>query len=256
MARNAWENMGDATGMTPGVRQGVGFWGWMLRLLVVAGLTLAGAFYLPLYRAHKVLSSEYETLNQRVQTLDQELGGLRTELTQTKAKRDELEARHGMDQTRERATHELAEQIKTDLSGKMSRFIDKGAMAIVVRQNRVVVRLPQAVTQATGHADVTADARIELCALSSVVAARGAMDVRVLARDDGSTDADKARSPWELTAERSAAVARMLVEKCKYPSEHVEAAARPATKASEGSDQKGGVELEIDPGGGSALTAL
>jgi hypothetical protein len=48
----------------------------------------------------------------------------------------------------------------------------------------------------------------------------------------------------------------MLVEKCKYPSEHVEAAARPATKASEGSDQKGGVELEIDPGGGSALTAL
>src|SRR5689334_20478655 len=102
MARNAWENM-DAPA---GSRSGIGFWGWVLRLCVVAGLTLAGAFYWPLYRAHKELTAEYAALDQRAETFGQELAALKAELGAAKAKRDELEARHGMDQTRERASRE------------------------------------------------------------------------------------------------------------------------------------------------------
>src|SRR5262245_50607486 len=126
MARNSWETM-DAAG---GGRQGVGFWGWTIRLIAVAGVTLAGAFYFPLYRAHKALTSECAELKQRAQTHDQKIGVQETELGATKAKRDELEARRGMDQSRERASRELVEQIKTDLASKLARYVEKGTMAI------------------------------------------------------------------------------------------------------------------------------
>lgn len=236
-------------------RAGVGFWGWVWRLLAVAGLTLAGAFYVPLYRAHKALTAEYASLNQRMAAVDQAVAGMRSELGAAKAKADELEARQGMNQTRERASRELLEQVKTDLTSKLSRFVEKGTLVIAARRSRLVVRLPQAVTAGAPRADMTVDSRIALCALSSVLAARGAMDLRVVARDDGTPPEDK-RSSWDVSSERSSAVARVLVEKCKYPAEHVEAVARPQSKTADGGDQKAAVDLEIDPGAGAALTAL
>src|SRR5205085_2586521 len=129
----------------------------------------AGAFYWPLFRAHKELTTEYASLNRRAQTIEQELGALRTELTAAKAKRDELEARRGMDQTRDRSSRELLEQVKGDLGTKLSRFVDKGTLTVAIRQNRVIVRLPSAVVQTAARADMSPDARIALCALSSVI---------------------------------------------------------------------------------------
>ena len=40
-------------------------------LLVIGGLTLGGAFYLPLYRAHKELTHSYGTLSQNSKALEQ-----------------------------------------------------------------------------------------------------------------------------------------------------------------------------------------
>lgn len=259
MARNGWENMDVMSGSHGAARPGVGFWGWMLRLCVVAGLTLAGAFYVPLYRAHKELTAEYESLNQRAESIGQELGVMRTELAATKAKRDELEARRGMDQTRERASRELVEQTKTDLDSKLARFVGKGTLAVAVRQNRVVVHFPAAITETAAHTDVGVETRIALCALSAAVIARGPTDVSVVSRDDASAaEPGKSRAPWEGAAERSALLARVLVEKCKYPIEHVEAVARPAVggdHAANPADLRGAADVEIDPGSG-AFTAL
>jgi hypothetical protein len=247
----------DAAG---GARQGIGFWGWLLRLIAVAGVTLAGAFYWPLYRAHRELTSEYASLNQRAQNLDREIGILKTELGTTKAKRDELEARRGMDQSRERASRELVEQIKTDLASKLARYVEKGTMAITVYKNLVVVRVPAAVTQTGAKTEMSSEVRLGLCTLSSAVAARGAVDLRIVARDAGAAgESDKTRAPGELAADRSAAVARALIEKCRYPTEHVEATVRSQARpgdASGGGDPKTTVDVEIDPGAGSALTAL
>src|SRR5689334_14960416 len=108
MARKAWENV-EASGAYP-ARQGAGFWAWVVRLLAIAGATLAAAFYWPLYRAHRELAAEYASLNQRAQHLEREIGAIRTELGATRAKRDELEARRGMDQSRERTSREVVEQ--------------------------------------------------------------------------------------------------------------------------------------------------
>lgn len=258
MARNAWEDV-DAAGAYP-ARQGVGFWAWLVRLLAIAGATLAGAFYWPLYRAHRELTTEYAALDQRAQNLDREIGVMRTELGSTKAKRDELEARRGMDQSRERASRELVEQIKSDLASKLARYVEKGTMAITVYKNLVVVRLPAAVSQGAGKTDMSPEARLGLCTLSSAVAARGAVDLRIVAREAGaSSDVDKTRTPWELAADRSAAVARVLIEKCRYQTEHVEATVRAQTRPGDVSgagDPKTAVDVEIDPGAGSALTAL
>lgn len=255
MARNPWENV-DADG----VRRGVGFGGWLIRLIAVAGVTLGGAFYFPLYRAHKQLTAEYASLNQRAQTLDREMGAVKTELGAIKAKRDELEAQRGMDQSRERASRELVEQIKTELASKLARYVDKGTMVITVFKNLVIVRLPTAVSQTGAKTEMGADARQGLCTLSTAVSARGAVDLRVVARDAGAaSEVDKTRTPWELAAERSATVARALVEKCQYPAEHVEATVRSGTRPGDASgavDPKTTVDVEIGPGAGSALTAL
>src|SRR5690242_17516706 len=148
MARNPWENM-DATG----ARHGVGFGGWLVRLIAVAGVTLGGAFYYPLFRAHKELTAEYAALNRKAQGLDREVSAVKTELGATKAKRDELEAQRGMDQSRERASRELVEQIKTELASKLARYVEKGTMAITVYKNLVLVRLPTAVSQTGGKTE-------------------------------------------------------------------------------------------------------
>ena len=123
----------DASGA---VRQGVGFWGWLIRLVAVAGITLAGAFYFPLYRAHKELTQEYAALNQRAQKVDREIGVIKTELGAAKAKRDELEARRGMDQSRERASRELVEQIKSDLASAAEA---RAAAAVAPKTPQVAV---------------------------------------------------------------------------------------------------------------------
>jgi len=256
MARNPWENV-DATGVP--VRQGAGFWGWIVRLIAVGGLTLAGAFYWPLFRAHKELTAEYAALNQRTEALDREVQAMKTELGSTKAKRDELMAQRGMDQSRERASREVIEQIKVDLSSKLARFVEKGTMVIALHKNLVVARFPAAVSQSATKTDVNPDARVALCTLSSAVAARGAVDLRIVSRDAGPGESDKTRTSWDLAAERSAAVARTLIDKCKYSADHVEAAVRSQAKAGEPSaagDPKTMVDLEIDPGAGATLTAL
>jgi flagellar motor protein MotB len=232
----------------------------MLRLLAVAGLTLAGAFYWPLYRAHEELTAEYASLNQKARSLDREIAGMRTELGTTKARRDELEARRGMDQSRERTSRELVEQTKADLSAKLARYVEKGTMVVAVYKHLVVVRLPAAVAQNGAKAEVTLEARLALCTLASAVAARGAVDLRIVARDAGAAgESDKTRAPWELAADRSAAVARALIEKCKYPTDHVEVTVRSQARpgdATGAGDPKTAVDVEIDPGAGSALTAL
>jgi hypothetical protein len=246
----------DASGAA---KQGVGFWGWVVRLIAVAGVTLGGAFYFPLYRAHKELVAEYASMNQRAQALDREIGGIKTELGAAKAKRDELEAQRGMDQSRERASRELVEQIKTDLASKLARYVEKGTIAITVYRNLVIVRLPTAVTQTGTKTEMGTDARLGLCTLSSVVAARGAVDLRVVARDAGAAETEKTRTSWELAGDRSAAVARALIEKCRYPAEHVEATVRAPSKPGDASgslDPKTTVDVEIGPGAGSSLTAL
>lgn len=246
----------DATG----ARQGVGFGGWLVRLIAVAGVTLGGAFYYPLFRAHKELTAEYAALNQKAQGLDREVSVVKTELGAAKAKRDELEAQRGMDQSRERASRELVEQIKTELASKLARYVEKGTMAITVYKNLVLVRLPTAVSQTGGKTEMSGDARQALCTLSTVVSARGAVDLRIVARDAGATgEVDKTRTPWEFAADRAAAVARTLIEKCQYPAEHVESTVRSGTKPADASgsiDPKTTVDVEIGPGAGSALTAL
>jgi hypothetical protein len=215
---------------------------------------LAAGFYLPLYRAHKELTAEYAALGQKTQVTEQELAAARAELAAVKAKRDELEARRGMDQNRERASHELVEQIKADVTTKLARFLNKGTLTISTHRNLVVVHIPNAIAETATKTDVTGDARLALCTLSGVAATRGAVDLRIVSRDAGSAESDKTRTPWDLAAERSAAAARTLVDKCKYSPEHVEVAVRAQTSTDP--NGKTSIDVEIDPGSGAALTAL
>ena len=77
MAKNAWENsLSDQELAAMGAGRsgrGASVGRWILWLFVIGGLTLAGAYYLPLYRAHKELTQSYGTLSSNSKNIEQTL---------------------------------------------------------------------------------------------------------------------------------------------------------------------------------------
>src|SRR5215204_4282473 len=126
MAKNAWENsLSDQELAAMGGGQsgrGASVGRWIMWLFVIGGLTLAGAYYLPLYRAHKELTQSYATLSSSTKTLEQSVGGLQNELAATKKRKEELEDRVASSSSKEKAALDRLRQLETRLTAKLAKY--------------------------------------------------------------------------------------------------------------------------------------
>lgn len=208
---------------------------WFGGLFVVLALTFAAAYYVPLYRTHKALVAEYTSLAERVTLIENDLARAKTDLRAATAKNAELTARHQtLDVNREERTTRLV-RMQTDLSSKFAPLIEKREMSVEVRGNSLKITLPSALTENRDRTEVTPTALVALCNVATATAT-GPFGMSVVTQNDG--ESKGAHSAWDVASARAATVARILEQKCRYPSDRIATMSRAGTDA-------GRLDLEI-----------
>jgi chaperonin cofactor prefoldin len=183
---------------------------------------VGGAYYLPLYRAHKELTQSYGTLSQNSKTLEQSLARVQSELDATKARKDELEDRVATTSSQEKAAQDRLKQLQTRLTSKLAKYSKHGALTLSGRADRIVVALEPAEGRLATTPEPTPAERAVLCDVASASHANGAFNVEVLAYAEAGAGA----TTWAQASARSTLAAQALHEKCSYPIERVAAVTR------------------------------
>jgi chaperonin cofactor prefoldin len=226
MAKNAWENSlseQELAAMGAGrAGRGSSVGRWILWLFVIGALTLAGAYYLPLYRAHKELTQSYASLSSNTKVLETSVQSLQTELSTTKARKDELEARVATTSSKEKAAQDRLKQLETRLQAKLAKYAKHGALTLTGRGDRVVVALEPAEGRLATTPEPTPAERAVLCDVAGATHSNGSFNVEVLVYAEAGANA----TTWAQAADRATLAAQALHEKCSYPIERVAAVTR------------------------------
>jgi hypothetical protein len=227
MAKQAWQNalsdpdFGAASyGQRPSA---VGaFFRWLLGLLTIGALTLGGAYYLPLYRAHKALTHDYELVTQKHDVDTQNIARLQTELKAVTQARDDLSAKSGKAEAVQSAVRDRASKLQADVSAKLAKAVSKGFVSVALRDGSLAVAFPALALKAPDNVELTPAASAMVCEAVRAIEGAGAPSMRVVAyasaaAPTATTDA------WTSGSARATAVVRVLGEKCRYPGDKVAA---------------------------------
>ncbi|MFZ5894287.1 MAG: hypothetical protein ACOY0T_24715 [Myxococcota bacterium] len=226
MARNPWEDDPDLQAFA-GRRSGGMPWGRVfVGLIVVTGLTFLGAYYLPLFRAHDTLAAEHQRAVDQTRTLERSLADTKSELQKAAARRDELEAER---QKRESGSASAASQLegtRSELAGKLDKFIKKNLADVSVKNGVVTVSLADAVVLAPKKLEVGAGGKQILCDIAKAAGSR-ALWIHAL---DGGAEPDPALAAkysgaWAVRSARAASLADALETKCHVPPTRLQALA-------------------------------
>ncbi|MGK4005207.1 OmpA family protein [Sorangium sp. So ce1036] len=196
--------------------------GWvrvLLALLLVASATFVGAYYVPLRRAHVLLTEEHQRSSQKGRELEQTLTEMRAELQAKTAVVEKIEAERRQAEAAQKSGRERVEEIELVLSTTLERHIKKGVVAVSVERGRALVALAESAVFAPQTLDVSPQGRQLLCQAASALATSGEAPIRVGAVSDPAHAAPPALqqahpTPWALSAARAASVAQFLEEKC------------------------------------------
>ncbi|WP_433933602.1 flagellar motor protein MotB [Sorangium cellulosum] len=189
-------------------------------LLLVASATFVAAYYVPLRRAHMLLIQEQQKSVQKARELEQTLGQVRGELQAKAAEFDKVEAERQQAAAAKRSGLERAEQLKTEVAGKLDKPIKKGVAAVAVADGHAFVALSESAVFLPSTVDVSPQGQGLLCQVSAALSASvGQAPLRVGAVSgppDSVPPALQAAypTPWELSAVRAATVAQALQDKC------------------------------------------
>jgi flagellar motor protein MotB len=201
---------------------------WFGRFFVILALTFAAAYYVPLYRTHKTLLTEYGSLGERVTAIEKDLARARTDLGVVTAKNTELMTRHqAQDTNREERTSRLL-RLQTDLSSKLALLIEKRDLSVGMKADRLALTLPSGLTEVHDRTEVTPSAQVTLCNVATAIST-GPFGITVVSQNDG--ESKGAHSAWEAASARAATAARVLEQKCHYPTNRIATMSRPGTEA-------------------------
>jgi hypothetical protein len=215
MARQAWES---TAGDELGFRSSAGGFlsslsGWLLGLIILGVLTAGTAYYLPLHRAHRVLSEQYAALQKRTDVQESQLRRLKAALATAEADRQKLKDRQSLVAAREQAGRERNGKLRDLLSTKLAG-LTKPRLSVVAREDGAAVMVPPRIVRMQG-AELSDAGRNSLCAIVKAMSAVGPLTYRVgayVAHADAS-----ASGPREQAAGRATNAAKALEERCAVP---------------------------------------
>jgi hypothetical protein len=210
---------------------------WLGWLFVVLSLTFAAGYYIPLYRTHQALVSEYTTLAERVTGVEQDLTKTRAQFAALTAKSQEQSAVTQKEAPGPRAR--LA-RFETDLSAKLASRIDKRELAVSVREDAVRVSIPGVLKPVQTHWEVTSAGQSALCDIATAVT--GTPSTLVVVAELGEAKSSPgAPSPRDVAGARANAVAKALEQKCGYPNDHLAT----MTRSADGASPTGGADIAL-----------
>ncbi|HWA73587.1 MAG TPA: hypothetical protein VG937_14680 [Polyangiaceae bacterium] len=215
MGRNPWDDDPDLQ-MLRGRSSGPTRWGRVLGGILLVGVaTFAGAYYLPLFRAHSTLTAEHRRAVDQIQTLAQSLSETKSELKTVTARKDELEAEKKKHESSAADSSSQLDSLKADLAGRLDKAAKKGLAQVSVGDGAVLVALADAALFTPHKLELSAPGKQLLCEVGKAAEKR---QLVVSAADaDETADAaltQKYPNAWALRAARAAAAADGLQSKC------------------------------------------
>lgn len=215
MGKNPWDDDPDLQ-MLRGRSSGSTRWGKVLGGVLLVGVaTFAGAYYLPLFRAHDTLTAEHHRVVEQAQALERSLSQAKGELKTVTARRDELEAEQKKRENSAADSSSQLESLKADLASRLDKAVKKGLAQVAVSDGAVLVGLADAALFAPHKLELSAQGKQLLCDLG-----KGAQKRQVTVRAvDGDEEPDAALkqkypSAWSLRTARAAAAAEELESRC------------------------------------------
>jgi hypothetical protein len=247
MARPAWEEA--PVDFRPGGMGKVAAFGrWLVRLFVIAALTLGAAFYVPLYRAHRALTANHALVLDKNRTLERDLAQARSELAVSQAARATLETVNEEAASKVKGKKTRLDETLSTARARLQRLLDRKIFSLDLREDRLVASFSPAVVQGleTSPAPVVAS-RLGLCEIVAALAnGAGVRAFDVTAYVDPTAPAliaEAAANPRDVPSRLANRVSEALESKCQVPAGRAAAIVR-------GQPPTTGARLELVVGAG------
>jgi hypothetical protein len=236
MSKNPFEDMDpDVQAMRASMRASGGGvrWGRVLAgILVVACLTFALAYHLPLQRAHAALTGRFAELQTQASNARRALDESKSRAKELGDRQQALESQADQSKQTEKTRADASRAIKAALEAKLERAIAKDQAAIGVAGSQAVATLALGYVMSPGKLEVSTQGKAALC---NVAGAAGERSIQVLAVADKKSIppalAAKLKTPLQYSLAVAQVVTEALLEKCKVPSPRASASGVPAEPA-------------------------
>jgi chemotaxis protein MotB len=201
-------------------------------VLVVACVTFAVAYYLPLLRAHTMLVTRFSELSSKLDAANRVADASRRKEQELNDKHQALQTQLAEIQQRTAAGAEASRAIKSALESKLQKAIAGEQAAVGAVDGEAVVSLSLASLLTRGKLEVSPAGKVVLC---SVASANGNHPIRVVAiagkKDIPPAVVAKLKTPFELNLALAELVTNTLIDQCKAAPTKLSATGVPADPA-------------------------
>jgi flagellar motor protein MotB len=237
MGRNPWDEIDPDLARMKGSSGGMSWGKVFVGLIVIAVVTLFGAYYVPLHRAHATLSREHQKISDKAQSLDQQLVSAQRSMQSMESKLKGLESEQDARASGSAKSAAEADGVRSTLATALDRHVKKGGVAVGKEGSDVVVALADTLLFAPKKLDVSGGGRALLCEIAKSSGSTSALIVRALDAGEAPAEPLAAKFPtvWALRSARAASIAETLADKCGVKPARLSASAaggRPSNTAS------------------------
>lgn len=204
----------EAIGISPKRRRG---WAVFSLILAIAIGGFVLGYYVPLYRAHARLLTEYQGQSKESKLQRQQLISTVETLKEVSEQKDQLSEVVRKEQEAATAAKSRAEALYQSLQAPLKRYLSKGWLKL--EQNEQDVRatlLGPALVSADGEG-VTAQGKKALCLVATALKST---NLSIVVRSLGVRTQDD--TAWAVAATRAADAARVLGETCAFDASRIE----------------------------------
>jgi F0F1-type ATP synthase membrane subunit b/b' len=225
----------DLQAMRASMRPSGGSMRWsriLTAVLVVACLTFAFAFYLPLLRAHETLTKHFSEVQTRVDSANKSASEARADVKELQEKQQELEAKLKQAEAAKQPSASAGSSSKGALEAKLQKPLAKDQAALGTAEGQAIAGLSLGYALTKGKLAVSPDGQAALCGVASTSSKR---PIRVLAIADKKSIppalAVKLKTPLDYSGAVAALVVETLRDKCKVDPTYLSATGFPAEPA-------------------------
>jgi chemotaxis protein MotB len=203
--------------------------GWkVFSILLVMGIgAFIFAYYVPLYRAHALLTEQYRKQMDEARRQRQQLTDNIETLKQVSSERDKLAEVSRHEQKDADASNQRLVKLEENLRVTAKKFLGKGRVGLIRDPSTVTLTLATPALLGLGTVDVSVFGKQALCAIAAPIKTSG---VRVIVTGGGINSPPKSDYSFPLASGRAANVAKHLVDACGLDAGKIELRAKLSEK--------------------------
>jgi chemotaxis protein MotB len=181
------------------------------------------AYYVPLYRAHALLTNQYRKQMDEARAQRKQLTETIDTLKLVVTERDRLAEASRREQKNQDASLQRISKLEENLRAALKKFLGKGKVVLVRQGETIALRFESPAMLGQGTTDLTVFGKQALCAIASSLKTSNA---RVVVVGGGLTAPPKSEFSFPLAAGRATNVSKHLSEGCGIAVEQLEIRAK------------------------------